>query len=433
MHKRRTIINSLCYSGCLLLLSATTTLAAPLLTLEEVVEIVLQHNFDVKIACNKQRIAAEKYHLGTAGFLPSLDVKLRGNDRFLTHPERKYRDGASLSAGTTLNWRLFSGLSSLYYYEHLGNRSQISQLKTAQVVVDQVTKATKRYYTLAVAQGKKRVSENSLAVSKEVLQLTEAKYKVGKCTRLDYLTAQVQHNEEQVKLLLLEEETTKAKLNLWILLGENALEDFAVVEAIPPPTLLDWPSLEEAFTTGNKSIAISQKDCENAALDVQLQQAKLWPTVDFSFGYNLGSSYQKDRWEATPRGFRGGISVSFNLFHAFQHSTDIQVAGIQVDSAHVGLAKQQTELAAAFRELFLQHTQQLQRYDLALQHLQLSQENVALALEQYRLGGITLLALHQARKTAQETTVRSLQAIYDAKVTELELWRLAGRLPGAAH
>jgi outer membrane protein TolC len=82
---------------------------------------------------------------------------------------------------------------------------------------------------------------------------------------------------------------------------------------------------------------------------------------------------------------------------------------------------------------FLHYTQRLKRCELAQQHVQVSQENVAAALTQYRLGCITLLALDKARQNDQETTLKYLQAIYDAKVTEVALQKLGGTLLDVAY
>jgi hypothetical protein len=62
-----------------------------------------------------------------------------------------------------------------------------------------------------------------------------------------------------------------------------------------------------------------------------------------------------------------------------------------------------------------------------------SQESVELALAQYCLGSVTPLVLDKARKNDQETTLKYLQAIYDAKVNEVELQQLGGALLDAAY
>lgn len=417
--------------GGLLLIATLPLQAQPLLTLEEVVQTVLKNNFAIQRARNEQKIAAKNHHIGNAGFLPMLDTSLKGHSNHQTFPQDV--DNTSLSADLSLTWNVFSGMQSIFTYQHLGKLSQISQLQAQQTIEAKVAEATKGYYSLALVQKKKHVLEGYLTVSKEVLQLAQAKYEIGEYTKLDYLTAQVQYNDEQAKLLLQEEALTTAKLTLQGLLGRDAPQDFTVVEDIPLPSKLTWETFSQALTTAHPSILAAQKHSEDAAIAVKLQQAKLWPRVDFSVGYALGSQRQQDQtWEATPRGFQYGIGISFNLFHAFQHATAIQEAQIKAHNAQLSLEAQQAQLEATLKQHFLHYTQQLQRYELAQQHVQVSQENVAVALEQYRLGSITLLELDKARQGAQETTLKWLQAVYDAKVSEVELQQLGGRVLDAA-
>ncbi len=395
--------------------------AQTLLTLEEAVQTVLKNNFDIQIARNKQQIATQNHHIGNTGFLPRLDTHLSGNGDQQT-------SNIPLSTGFSLNWNIFNGMHSLFSYQHLGRLRQISQLHTQEVMDQKVAEVAKSYYSLALNQKKKCLLESCLAIAQEVLQLTQAKYKVGECTKLDYLTAQVQYNENQANLLLQEEAMAEAKLTFRNLLGKNAPEDFIIVEDIPLPSELTWEALSQALKTTNTSLLTAQKSCEDAALAIKMQKAKLWPQVDFSLGYALGSQHLDHGWKATPTGFHYGVAVSFNLFNAFQHYTAIQEAKVKADNANLSLEAQQMQLEARLKQFFLHYTQQLQRHTLIQQHVQVSQENEALALEQYRLGKITLLELDKARKNAQEAALKCWQAIYDAKITEVALQRLCSRV-----
>ena len=129
-----------------------------------------------------------------------------------------------------------------------------------------------------------------------------------------------------------------------------------------------------------------------------------------------------------PRELKYGMHISFNLFNAFQHTTEIQKASIQADNARLDLRAQQLRLATELKKHFLHYTQQLQRYELAQQHVQVNQENVTEALEQYRLGDITLLVLDKARQSAQEAALKCWDVLYDVKVAEVVLHKLGGTL-----
>ena len=362
-----------------------------------------------------------------------MDTNIGVNAAYSTWPKKPNANTANSSAGLVLKWTVFNGMRRIATYQHLGKLNQISQLEVQQKIEEKVAEAIISYYGLSLAQKKKNVLDDCLSIAQEVLQLARIKYEIGQCSKLEYLNAQVQYNEEQAKMLLHQESLTTAKLALHRLMGKDCPEDFSVVEAIPLSPGLSREALDKSLATANASILVAQKHCEDAALTIKMQQSKLWPHVDVALGYDLGSKFHNQRWEATPRRFKYGVSVSFNLFNAFQHTTAIQQAGIKADSTQLNLQAQQLQLECELKKYFLMYTQGLQRYELAQQRVQVSQENMALSLEQYRLGSTTLLALNKAKQSAQEAVLKCWQVLYDTKVAEVRLQKLGGTLLDAAY
>lgn len=410
-----------------LCLSAATSLQAqPLLTLEEAIQIALKHNADIRIAQGGQKIAAKNYHLGNAGFLPKLDVHVRGD---MSHPILSTNNAfPSLSPDLKLTWNIFSGLQHLYTYQNLGTLHRISQLRAQQTTAQQVAAVIKGYYALVLAQQKQQVLEKALVVAQKNLALAQAQYQAGTGTQLDYLTAQVQYNTEQAQLLAHQEALMAAQMTLQELLGYNSPQDFAVATTIPLAAKLTWETLTKDWATTSVELLTTQQQCREAALAVKLQKAKLWPRVDFLCGYKLHSQYQNHDWNNVHDGLYYGLSVSLNLFDAFQHHTAIQVARIQEGHAQLRSAATKRKIEAKMKQCYLRYTQLLQRYEMAQHHVQVSEQSAALALAQYQAGKITFLTLNKAEQDAQKTVLQQLQVAYETKSAEVELLQLAGRL-----
>lgn len=418
------------HSGLVWLFISIPLQAQSLLTIEAVIQQVLAHNFDIQVARNEQAIATIDYHAGKATFLPVLNAGAGGHvHKYYPIAHHKSEKGASAHTDITLTWTVFNGMKRIFTCRHLGKQSQISQLGVQQQIEEKVAEAIIAYYSLALAQQKRHVLADCLSVAKEVLQLAKSKYEIGECSKLSYLNAQVQHNEAQHKLLAQEEALTAAKLHLYRLLNKDELEEPAiVVEDMSAPARLCYEVLKRAFETANTRIQVAHKRCEDAALVIKMKQADLFPQVNLSLGYGLESQRHGQCWEAMSGGFKCGISISLNLFHAFQHRAAIQRAGIEADNAQLKLRAQTLQVTSELKKQFIHYSQQLQRYELAQQHVQVSQENVTVSLAQYRLGLITLLALNQARQNEQETKLNALQVLYGAKVAEVALQKLAGTL-----
>ena len=405
-----------------LLLAATPLQAQSLLTIEEVVNTVLNNNLAIQVARNNQKIAAKNSHTVHTDFFPVLG--LTSSARRQIWPQEQANN--ALAAGLSIHWNM--GLHSIFACQKLRTQSQISQLQAQQTIVDKVAEAIKSYYALVFAQQKKQVLESNLAVAKKILHLAQAKYEVGESTQLDCLAAQVKYNEEETALLLQEEAITTAKLTLCGLLGRDASEALTTVEEIPLPEQLSWETLVVACSAVNPSLLAAQKRCEEAKASLRETKSLLLPQLGFSVDYTRDGKFQDATWEAKPGAWRGSIALTWNLASVFRYPIAIQHARIQVDNGKLGIADTQRQLEAKLKQQFLQYTQQLRRYELAQQHVQVSQASAAVALEQYRLGSITLLALEQTQNAARATSLRCLEAIYNAKVAEITLQQLGGGL-----
>lgn len=426
MHTTSRRIANFMVAAALCLATAVTAHAQAPLTLQEAIQIALDHNISLKLAQGEQKIAYKNYHLGNAGFLPTVDAYLRGE---ATHPTQPQADTtAQVIPGIELKWTVFNGLAGFYTYQQLGQRHRIAQLQTQQALQTQVAAVIKAYYALVLAQQKQRVLEGALAVAQQVRDMVQQQYQLGQGTQLDYLTAQVQYNTEHAQLLAHEEALHTAQVTLQVLLGKEFSPPLTVVNNIPPPQKLSWDSLSQALEATNPAWLLAQQRRQEAAINVKLQYAKLWPQIDLKLGYQGEKPYVRSQWGKLSQGAHYGVSLRFNLFNALQHYTDIQVARLGVAQAQLRSAAQQQQLQATLKQRFMRYTQQLQRCAMAQQHVQVSQQSAALALEQYQLGKISLLALHKAKQSAQQTALQQLQAAYDAKVAEVALQQLCGTL-----
>ena len=97
-----------------LLMSVFSIPAQQVLTIEDAIRFGLKNNFDIQIARNNAEIAENNRGLGTAGFLPTLD--LFGNAQYLDSEQETNSPFSfgnskteSWSGQILLNWTLFDG------------------------------------------------------------------------------------------------------------------------------------------------------------------------------------------------------------------------------------------------------------------------------------------------------------------------------------
>jgi outer membrane protein TolC len=103
------------------------------------------------------------------------------------------------------------------------------------------------------------------------------------------------------------------------------------------------------------------------------------------------------------------------------------------EQSKLSLAQTDLQLDADAATAFAQYQNFIQLLDLEETNIQLARQNVDIALERYRLGLLTPLALREAQRNQLDAETRLLDIRYSAKQAETALRRLSGELVRAAQ
>ena len=181
----------------ILLLSALLNIAFALhaqdtLRLEEALNQGLENNYDIALAENQARIAANNYTVGNAGFFPRADLNgsigwTRENTRqeFVSGNTQEV-DGARarrLNATAVVNWLIFDGGRMFYTYEKLGQLRIAEDLNAQRIIENIAADILDGYFLVVLEQERMRVLRNNLVLSTQRKGIAKAKYDIGKADR----------------------------------------------------------------------------------------------------------------------------------------------------------------------------------------------------------------------------------------------------------
>lgn len=409
--------------GSVLMLVPTSLQAQPLLTLEEAVQAVLQNNQALQQAHNSRKIDAYNNHISKTDFFPTLTLPSMG----ATWPQsgtqlnsNLHHGGQSTSSNPWfkneigLSWTLAP--SSIFSYQTLRAKDQISELQWQQKVARKIEETTKAYYALVLAQQQREADVQQLAIAKEIWRLTQAQYELGQKTELDYLDAQVTYDQAQADFLKQEEAIASQKRTFCRLLGRDESTEFATVADIPLPGSLSWETLISSYKAASPALVLAQRQYKDAITTLKLRQAdRLFPTLSVGLDYAFGKKQPQYK-----------VNLTFDLTKIFHLGVDLQKERLSAENYRLQLADKEIDEEEKLRSQFLAYTQQLQDYALQQRSVQVSQARAAEALEKYRLGSSTLLELKKQQEVAQKATQQCLKMRYNMKEKEIALRKLAG-------
>jgi outer membrane protein TolC len=420
-----------------------TSLAQEVLGKKEAIEMVLNQNFDLKIANQNIEIAENNTELLNTGYLPTLtgnaglsyntdniSVEFQdGNQSTLNGAESNSRN-----ANLALNWTVFDGFNRKYNIRRNRENLNVSQIN-AQATLEQVLlDLFTGYYEVARNQQALESLKETLRISKDRLTRTRYGFEYGQNTSLDVSTAEVDVNTDSINYLNAQQLLSNSVRNLNFILAQDPNTYFEVDTAVRFDEFIDKGSLIADLMSNNIQIQQARAGIKVSTYDVKLNYARLLPTVFLNggFNYRLGNN-NRAAFTASNQstGTTYGASLSWNIFDGGNAQTSIENARINVGIQETLLKQTTQQVTVNFENAWSDFQNKLFIVKAQESNLETNQLNFARTEEQYRLGRVTSLDFRNAQRNLLLAEINLIQAKYDAKLAELLIYQLSGNIQDA--
>ncbi len=413
--------------------------AQEILTFEEVVELGLQNNFDIKISENNREVANNNYSLGNAGFLPTLDLQaVYAGDNNLRFQGTSASDSVFIvrdiqsnnyGANATINWVLFDGAKMFVTYDKLSDIREQAQWDAKVIVENTLSNILIAYYTIINEKSRFDILENTLALSRERLQIAEDKYKLGNFSKSEYLSAQVDYNADQSAYISQKGALSDAKVQLNVLLARNAEQSFTVADSIITiDGFFEIAELRNKLNEENYNLISSRIGLKIAEKEKNEIRTELLPQLAFSATSGLGRSNNPIGFlrstESTYLNY--GFTASWRIFDGFNRNRRIENAIITMDNQQVSLDQLKYELLGQLETQYVLYQNRLELIRLEVRNVEVAKDNAEIALESFKVGRSNSLAFREAQLNAVQAAGRLLNALFEAKLAEIEILRITG-------
>ncbi|MBX2979334.1 MAG: TolC family protein [Flavobacteriales bacterium] len=423
----------------LLCVVAGSISAQDLLTADQALNLALEHNHGVRLARLTVKSAELMNTAGEAGMLPTIDaVGMYDGDRsatrqtFFSGEVREVDDANSrvLSGAVQLNWTVFDGLTMFATKDRLATVEAIERSLLKQRLESTVYEVLATYYQAVQMGTAIEVQRTALRSGRERLQIAETGERIGSTSGLQVVQARMDLSADSAALLDLHAQRTMALHRLNLLLGRDPSIAFTVEKQIPAAEALDLTELQSDAQRANSSITEARQQQLAADFAVKELRGALFPRVDVFGNYAYRRSQSDVGFLQSNRaiGPDYGVRLSVPIFRGGQATRATEVA--KLGSEQAAIATEGTRLLVEQQLLddWTQYRTAITRVALEQNNLQGTQQQVNVALESYRLGVITAVELRDVQQSLIDAENRLLLAQYEAKLAELRLKWLAGRL-----
>lgn len=428
----------------LLLLSTgfTTILAQPggaLLTPDEAVRIALENNFDIRLSAADAAIAKANNTKGNAGMLPT--VSFVANENFtLSTFQQKLSNGSEFNAlgapfntanaGVQLSWTLFDGRRMYITKKRLEAQEMLGALNLQNQIQQSTAAVLQAYYDVVRARQQEKALVEVISLNQERLRIAEARLAAGFAGQTDALQARIDLNQRRSDLLNQENATLSAKRTLNLLLARAPETGFEVDETLVNTFQPNRNNLLERIQNQNPSMLslLKQAEISNILLDETrtLNKARLTGTSQLNaVRADNGSGFQKNN---TQVGLTVGGGLIVPLYTGGNYKRQLETAQLQVQQAQIRVDARKMTIETALDNQLAFFDTQLKVLGLEEENVKNARENLNVSTERFRLGQTNALETQTAQNTLEQALFRRNLALYNLKITELQLRLLAGAL-----
>jgi outer membrane protein, heavy metal efflux system len=291
------------------------------LTLEEVEQIALQANPEIRVAVRK--VVMAETHIPDAGALEDPSAMYRGWQVPLSKPWNYNAAMNMFMVGQSFPGPGKRGLRSEVARDAVGVAKAELEVKRREIAA-QVRVA---FYDLLRNRDELRVHDEQASIARQALEAARIKYSVGKVPQQDVLKAQVALTKLIEHLVMLEQDAELARSTLNTLLGHNPDTPLEVSGQYEMPAQLpSFGDLQQLALQSRPELAASSAEIKEAQDGVALARKQYTPDFSASAGYMLAPSGSPFRNNYMIEG-----SMTLPWLNRRKHNSEISEANATVD------------------------------------------------------------------------------------------------------
>lgn len=420
-----------------------TTQAQEEISLEQVISLALDKNYDVRVSKVAAESAQTDEDYAWGAFLPQVNAVAasvwNNNDQELRFQDvSRNNSGKAQSNQTTasvqLSWVLFDGTRMFATRERISTIAAQGDLLVKDQMVNTVAEIIAGYHNIVRQKQQLRAIQEQMSVSEERVKLAERKLQVGTGIKPELLQARVDFNEQRTQVIQQESIILQLKDQLNALVGLQLPQQYEVADTIIIDLDLRPEEIAQNIENTNFGLQAARENILIASLFQRERKAEYLPFLSFNAAYNYAKTDNTRLINpfaavfSQQQGYNYGFSVSLPILTGFNTRRLNQQARIEVDRQSLLYEQLKTNVNTALKNAYVNYDNAKKILLIEEETIGLAKENVSIALEGFKRGVTTFIELRTAQQSLADAYNRLIAARYNAKLAETELLRLSGGL-----
>jgi outer membrane protein len=412
-------------------------------SLDQVIGLALEKNYDVRVARNVSESAATDNRFASGAFLPQLNATgglvWNRNDQELRFQDiSRNNSGKAESQNTTaslqLVWTLFDGTRMFATKERVAQLAEQGELAVKNQMINTIALVITNYYNIVRQKQQLKAIHEQMSVSEERVKLAERKLQVGTGIKPELLQARVDFNAQRAQAIQQETIITQLKEQMNALVGLQLPSEYDVADTIIIDLDLSDQVSFENLENSNYQLLTARKNLNIASLSLRERRAEYLPFLNFNAAYNYSKNDNTRLLNpfspvfSQTNGLNYGLSVTLPILNGFNTRRLTQQAQLEVGRQTLLYEQQRNDVNVALRNALVNYENAKKILLIEEETIGAAKENVYIALETFKRGVTTFIELRTAQQSLADAYFRLITARYNAKLAETELLRLNGSL-----
>lgn len=412
-------------------------------TLEQVIALALEKNYDVRVAGVVSESAKTDKDYAWGAFLPQLTATgatvWNNNDQELRFQDASRNNSGKaesnqLTASVQLNWTLFDGTRMFATRERINVLAEQGELVVKNQMVNTVADVVLSYYDIVRQKQQLKAIREQMSVSEERVKLAERKLEVGTGIKPELLQARVDFNAQRTQAIQQESIIVQLKDQLNALIGLQLPEVYDVADTILIDLNIQPEQVTQNVENTNFALLAARENIHIASLSLRERKAEYVPFLNFNAAYNYGKTDNMrliNPFAAVfnqQQGYNYGFTVTVPILNGFNTRRLNQQARVEIDRQTLLYDQLKTNINVGLKNAYVNYDNAKKILLIEEENIGLAKENVYIALEGFKRGVTTFIELRTAQQSLEEAYTRLISARYNTKVAETEFLRLSGAL-----
>lgn len=414
-------------------------------TVDEVVQIALQKNFDIQVvrATSATQFTDKRFIYGA--FLPAFNLNGGYQENYNLNVKNvtfagveKVTEGvrsSNLNGSVQMVWTLFDGTRMFATRQRLLQLAELGEVTIRNQIVNSVAATMTNFYSIVRQQEQLKAINEIMAVSLERVKLAERKLEVGTGAKPELLQAKVDLNAQRTLAVQQEILIQQIKDQMNGQLGFGLPERFEIADTIPIDLNLREEEIIAAIENSNQAVQVAKKNVEVATTAIWEAKASRFPTIQAVGALNYNKSTNYVAFSPTAQqltrsyGFNSyGLTISMPLLNNMNINRNIAQARVTQSRMQAIYDQQKALATVGVLNAYTNYDNSKKILLIQEENILVAKENVEIALAGFKRGVTTFIELRTAQQSLSDAYNQLIAARFSTKAAEIELMRLSGAL-----